>query len=61
MVVKQPLPEALERLILRCLAKEAAARYASVAELDDALAACDVPPWTNADALPLWRALLPHG
>jgi len=60
-VAKQPLPKELELLILRCLAKDAAARYASIAELDEALAACHVSEWTNADALPLWRALLPQG
>jgi serine/threonine-protein kinase len=58
---RQPAPPELEALILRCLAKEPAARFASAAELDAALVACPVRPWTNADALPLWRALLPAG
>jgi hypothetical protein len=45
--LRPDLPEALSRIILRCLAKEPKARFASYAELRDALL-----PFTRAEAEP---------
>jgi eukaryotic-like serine/threonine-protein kinase len=51
------LPE-LERLILRCLAKDPAERPASAAELETLLSTCPDPePWTPAKALAWWQRL----
>ena len=36
-VLTSPMPEAVERIVLRCLAKDAADRFASMADLRDAL------------------------
>jgi serine/threonine-protein kinase len=51
-----PIPPALERLVLSCLAKKAYDRPRSVAELGRALAAIDVPPWTEEQAREWWAA-----
>lgn len=48
------LPLDLERVILHCLEKKPDQRYQSVAELRDALAECNLPPWTPADARQWW-------
>ena len=50
------IPPALERLVLSCLAKKAYDRPRSVAELSRALAAIDVPPWTEEQAREWWAA-----
>ena len=39
----RPIPAALERIVLDCLAKEAASRPPSAAKLDERLAACGAP------------------
>lgn len=47
----------LERIITRCLARDALARFASARELDAALAACPVSHvWTDDDAREFWLA-----
>jgi hypothetical protein len=52
------VPEALERLILACLAKEPAHRPASAAELARGLAAIDLTPWSPEEAQAWWEANL---
>ncbi len=55
----QPIPEALERLVLRLLAKDPAARPASAEDLLERLDALEgVEPWTPADRADWWAA---HG
>ena len=50
------LPPALDRLVLRCLAKDPDKRPRSATDLEQALAACaDVTAWTTLDASAWWR------
>ncbi len=52
----RPVPEDLERLILKCLEKEPASRPQGAAALRQALAACrDAGGWTEAQASEWWR------
>jgi serine/threonine-protein kinase len=52
------IPEDLERVVLRCLAKDPADRYPSVEELEHALAACnDAGGWTQEEAARWWCTL----
>jgi hypothetical protein len=53
------LPADLERVVMRCLEEHPEDRYASARELDDALAACDVPPWTHEQAGRAWEEIRP--
>jgi len=52
----RPLPAALEAVVLQCLAKIAAERPGSAAELREQLRACDLPAWTQEDARAFWVA-----
>jgi eukaryotic-like serine/threonine-protein kinase len=61
---REPLPAALEDVVLRCLAKKPNDRFRSARELLATLDACELnPPWTPEDARNFWtaRATLPHG
>jgi serine/threonine-protein kinase len=47
----------VERVVLRCLAKDPAERYPSIRDLESALAGCLTPPrWTEEEAASWWRA-----
>ncbi len=51
----QPLPDGLDALVLRCLAKAPGDRPASVSDVARALVALDVPAWSAAEAETWWR------
>jgi eukaryotic-like serine/threonine-protein kinase len=52
------VPEDLELVILRCLAKKSADRYQDAASLGEALAACDsADGWSRADARAWWEGV----
>jgi len=51
----QPLPSALERLLLRCLAKKPEDRPQSAAALSVELRALGLAPWTQEQARAWWR------
>jgi serine/threonine-protein kinase len=55
----QHLPEDLDALILSCLAKHPGERPESAAVLRERLLACDVAPWTEADAQAWWSERQP--
>ncbi len=51
------VPADLERVVLRCLAKEPGERFSSVQSLDSALATCLTPGrWTEEEAACWWHA-----
>jgi eukaryotic-like serine/threonine-protein kinase len=52
--VDQPIPQSLEDLLLRCLAKNPLDRPQSAAELIAALSACDVPAWSPRESAGWW-------
>ncbi len=50
------VPKDLESIVVRCLAKDPAERYASAVELERSLASCvDAGSWTAAEAAKWWR------
>jgi serine/threonine-protein kinase len=51
-----PIPPALERLVLACLAKKPEGRPRSAAELARSLADVDVDPWSETQAREWWAA-----
>ena len=56
-----PVPEAVERVVLDCLAKEPSRRPASALELDRRLAEIErAEPWTQDEAQRWWREHLPQ-
>ncbi len=55
-----PIPPALERLILRCLAKAPAERPGSAAELSGALAEIPTEPWGEEEAGHWWTTHAPR-
>jgi serine/threonine-protein kinase len=55
-----PVPQQLEEIILRCLAKQPEQRPQSARELNRLLASVrGVPEWTQEDASEWWRTYLP--
>jgi serine/threonine-protein kinase len=53
--IRPELPTDLDQVILRCLAKEPANRFASVDALDAALADCRGARWSHAQAEEWWQ------
>jgi serine/threonine-protein kinase len=51
----QALPEAFERLLLRCLAKSPGERPQTASELQSLLLDCAIPEWTPEQARGWWR------
>jgi serine/threonine-protein kinase len=51
------VPVDMERVVLRCLAKDVAERYPSALDFESALAGCPTPGrWTEVEAAGWWRA-----
>jgi CHASE1-domain containing sensor protein len=48
------IPEAFERLVMRCLAKSPDDRFGSAAQLKRALLELELPAWTQAEAAMFW-------
>jgi serine/threonine-protein kinase len=53
------IPEELDRIILKCLAKNPQDRIRSARELRDLLSALKLPGWTQGDAASWWDTYLP--
>jgi serine/threonine-protein kinase len=55
-----PVPEELDRILLKCLEKDPARRFQSARELSVALAECPVPePWDEDRADKWWATHFP--
>src|SRR5262249_27865875 len=54
-IASQPIPKALEELVLACLQKDPGKRPQSAGELAASLEALRLPPWTPEDAASWWR------
>ncbi len=52
---RSSIDPALDRVVLRCLAKQASARFQSAQELETALADCGVASWVPEDSRPILR------
>lgn len=52
--VALPIPPAMDRLVLDCLAKKPESRPQSAADLERRLASLDVEPWTSSQAHEWW-------
>jgi serine/threonine-protein kinase len=55
------VPAALEGVVMLCLAKAPAGRFASAEELDAALAGCGCDGWSHAEAAEWWRGAAAGG
>ena len=55
----QPIPAALDELVLACLAKKPDDRPSSARDIIDRLAAVDTEPWSEQAALEWWREHVP--
>jgi serine/threonine-protein kinase len=55
-----PIPADLEVIVLACIARQAASRPASAGDLERALAAVNVAPWTNEQARHWWAVHYPE-
>jgi serine/threonine protein kinase len=53
--IGRPVPTALERLLMQCLAKNPAERPPDAAVLSEALGAAGADEWTQADARQWWE------
>jgi serine/threonine protein kinase len=51
----EPLTQALEDVVLACLAKDREQRPVNAAELAERLRGCGVAPWTTSDARAWWK------
>jgi len=54
-----PIPEKLEALIMRCLAKTPEERPTSAHEIAEELDGCGLDKWTDAQAATWWETHLP--